>query len=67
VFDIQQKKEEAITSSVKNNERPKAGESYPPKNPSRLAKTSPPPENRIEDVKTPNDKGAEFTQIIQIP
>lgn len=45
VFDIQHKKEEAISSSVKNNPK---GESYPPKNPnSRLTKTTPPPETRL--------------------
>jgi hypothetical protein len=40
IFDITHKKEEGITSSVsKTNE-------YPPKNPSRLTKTTPLPEKR---------------------
>lgn len=39
---------------------------YPPKNPSRLRKTTPPPE-KSQDAKTPTDKGQDYTQIIQIP
>jgi hypothetical protein len=63
VFDIQQKKEEPLTSSLKQKE------AYPPKNPtaSRMTKTTPPPEPKIEEAKTPTEKSAEYTQIIQIP